>query len=155
MTLQGGSLSHTVEVVEKANKILLENFPEVKPESGCNGLAILLGGELTSIEIFGNQEIYCVYFQKLVESAFQLKGLEKDGQAMDKAEAYFKTLDALDTYEVSKKQVDESYTGAGVLRQIEHEALTGFELSIEDQLIHCILFGKWLIMEANTTSWEI
>ena len=30
MTLQGGSLSHTVEMVEKANKILIDNFPEVK-----------------------------------------------------------------------------------------------------------------------------
>jgi len=30
MTLQGGSLSHTVEMVEKANKILLQNFPEIK-----------------------------------------------------------------------------------------------------------------------------
>lgn len=30
MTLQGGSLSNTVETVEKANKILLTNFPEVK-----------------------------------------------------------------------------------------------------------------------------
>lgn len=30
MTLQGGSLSNTIETVEKANKILLENFPEIK-----------------------------------------------------------------------------------------------------------------------------
>ncbi|HNX44445.1 MAG TPA: CusA/CzcA family heavy metal efflux RND transporter [Bacteroidales bacterium] len=30
MTLQGGSLSHTVDMVEKANKILLKNFPEIK-----------------------------------------------------------------------------------------------------------------------------
>ncbi len=30
MTLQGGSLSNTVEMVQKANKILLENFPEIK-----------------------------------------------------------------------------------------------------------------------------
>jgi len=30
MTLQGGSLTNTVETVKKANKILLENFPEVK-----------------------------------------------------------------------------------------------------------------------------
>jgi heavy metal efflux system protein len=30
MTLQGGSLTHTVETVKKANRILLENFPEVK-----------------------------------------------------------------------------------------------------------------------------
>ncbi len=30
MTLQGGSLSNTMEIVEKANKILLTNFPEVK-----------------------------------------------------------------------------------------------------------------------------
>ena len=30
MTLQGGSLSNTVETVKKANKILLENFPEIK-----------------------------------------------------------------------------------------------------------------------------
>lgn len=29
MTLQGGSLSHTIEMVEKANKILLDNFPEI------------------------------------------------------------------------------------------------------------------------------
>lgn len=30
MTLQGGSLTHTIELVEKANKILLDNFPEIK-----------------------------------------------------------------------------------------------------------------------------
>jgi cobalt-zinc-cadmium resistance protein CzcA len=30
ITLQGGSLSNTVEQVQKANKILLENFPEIK-----------------------------------------------------------------------------------------------------------------------------
>jgi len=30
ITLQGGSLSHTVEKVKTANKILLENFPEIK-----------------------------------------------------------------------------------------------------------------------------
>jgi heavy metal efflux system protein len=30
MTLQGGSLTNTVETVKKANKILLDNFPEVK-----------------------------------------------------------------------------------------------------------------------------
>ncbi|HEY4786621.1 MAG TPA: CusA/CzcA family heavy metal efflux RND transporter, partial [Bacteroidales bacterium] len=30
MTLQGGSLSNTIEQVEKANKILLGNFPEIK-----------------------------------------------------------------------------------------------------------------------------
>ena len=30
ITLQGGSLSNTVEMVQKANKILLSNFPEIK-----------------------------------------------------------------------------------------------------------------------------
>ncbi len=30
ITLQGGSLSHTVEKVKEANKILLDNFPEIK-----------------------------------------------------------------------------------------------------------------------------
>jgi cobalt-zinc-cadmium resistance protein CzcA len=30
MTLQGGSLSNTIEMVEKANKILLDSFPEIK-----------------------------------------------------------------------------------------------------------------------------
>ncbi|MFA5972208.1 MAG: CusA/CzcA family heavy metal efflux RND transporter [Lentimicrobiaceae bacterium] len=30
ITLQGGSLSNTIEMVEKANKILLDNFPEIK-----------------------------------------------------------------------------------------------------------------------------
>ncbi|HBG69923.1 MAG: acriflavine resistance protein B [Bacteroidetes bacterium GWF2_43_63] len=30
MTLQGGSLSNTIEMVEKANKILMEKFPEVE-----------------------------------------------------------------------------------------------------------------------------
>ncbi len=30
ITLQGGSLSNTVETVEKANKILMKNFPEIK-----------------------------------------------------------------------------------------------------------------------------
>jgi heavy metal efflux system protein len=30
ITLQGGSLSNTIEMIEKANKILLDNFPEIK-----------------------------------------------------------------------------------------------------------------------------
>ena len=30
MTLQGGSLTHTIEIVKKANMILLTNFPEIK-----------------------------------------------------------------------------------------------------------------------------
>jgi len=30
MTLQGGSLTNTIEQVEKANKLLLDNFPEIK-----------------------------------------------------------------------------------------------------------------------------
>ncbi len=30
ITLQGGSLSHTVEIVKKANKILISEFPEIK-----------------------------------------------------------------------------------------------------------------------------
>ncbi len=30
ITLQGGSLSHTIEMVKKANKILIDSFPEVK-----------------------------------------------------------------------------------------------------------------------------
>ncbi len=30
MTLQGGSLSHTIDQVKKANKIMLDNFPEIK-----------------------------------------------------------------------------------------------------------------------------
>ncbi len=30
MTLQGGSLSHTIETIKKANKILLDSFPEIK-----------------------------------------------------------------------------------------------------------------------------
>jgi cobalt-zinc-cadmium resistance protein CzcA len=30
MTLQGGSLTNTIEKIEQANKILLENFPEIK-----------------------------------------------------------------------------------------------------------------------------
>jgi len=30
MTLQGGSLTHTIETIEQANKILLDNFPEIK-----------------------------------------------------------------------------------------------------------------------------
>ncbi len=30
ITLQGGSLSNTIEMVKKANKILLDNFPEIK-----------------------------------------------------------------------------------------------------------------------------
>ena len=33
MTLQGGSLSNTIEVVEKANKIMMSNFPEIKQGS--------------------------------------------------------------------------------------------------------------------------
>lgn len=119
-----------------------DKYPDTQPESGCNGLAVILDKKVVSLEVFGTEQIYRQYFPKLRDSAFQLKNIKKEETPIDAHEAYFKALDTFDFYEASVKKEDSSYMGAGVLNIIDNPRITGFELSNENQVIHCILFGK-------------
>lgn len=128
-------LSHNLQKIK-------DKYPDTQPEIGCHGLAVILDKKIVSIEVFGTEEIYRQYFPKLRDSAFQLKNIKKEVTPIDVHEAYFKVLDTFDFYETSVKKDDSSHNGAGLLNIIDNERITGFELSNENQLIHCILFGK-------------
>jgi hypothetical protein len=118
------------------------DFPVCEPLDGCNGIAILLDRKIVCIDIFGSVSCYNHYFQKLRDSAFRQATAGLKAKSIDVHEAYFKVLDLLDNYEKEDKNQDIDYSAAGSFFIVENKEFVGFDLSIQNQLIHNVLFLK-------------
>jgi hypothetical protein len=117
-------------------------FPECKSAEGCNGLAVVSGGKVQCIDIFGNTEVYRNYFPILRDSAFRIAGKTSDANAPDQHEAFFRVNDTMDVLGTLQKSAVENYRGAGTHAQAENEAFIGFELSREKELVHIAVLAK-------------
>lgn len=117
-------------------------FPSCKPENGCNGLAVILDHKVLNVDLFGKEDIYKFYFPKLRDSAFRQAIIIEEKNSIDVHEAYFKVLDLLDNYEKEKGIQDMDHCGAGSFHIVENNKLLGFNLTIENQLIHNVVFSK-------------
>lgn len=118
------------------------DFPECEPESGCNGLAIILDRNIVSADLFGSEEAYSHYFSMLRDSAFGMAANGKKVKPVDQHEAFFKALDFIDNFEAAERHPDGNYSGAGLFNIIESTGLVGSGLSFEGQLIHTAIFAK-------------
>jgi len=117
-------------------------FPVCEAEKGCNGIAVVLDGKVTCIDIFGTEEVYRYYFRNLRDSAFRMAKKGKDIRETDINEAYFKVLDTLDYYETTVRHPDPSYNGAGLFSMADNDRLIAFDLSMDREMIHTALFIK-------------
>jgi len=122
----------------KKNK---RNFPECHPEEGATGLALIVDGTITGIDLFGTGESYRHYFPKLRDSAFLRAQADKDVE-LDRHELNFRILDLLDRYELCARKQDPSYTGAGKMLMFENKEFIGFDLNHGEQRIHSTLFVR-------------
>jgi hypothetical protein len=117
-------------------------FPACDPEKGCNGIAVLIDNNVAGIDIFGTEEVYIHYFSKIRDSAFTIAQRGKNIKPVDIHEAYYKVLDTLDKYEKAERYPEPAYKGAGELCIADCKELVGFDLTIEKQMIHSVLFTK-------------
>jgi hypothetical protein len=117
-------------------------FPECNPLEGCNGLAVVTDGKVQCIDIFGDEDVYRYYFPMLRDSAFRTASTAEKAMKTDQAEAFFRVLETLDTFELLKRNPDELYNGAGTLSVCENESLIGFELSLQSQPAHIAVFCR-------------
>jgi hypothetical protein len=117
-------------------------FPICEPETGCNGLAVILDRTFISADLFGNADVYRYYFPMLRDSAFRIASQGKKYKPVDHHEAYFKVLDAIDNFEAAGRQHDLNYSGVGLYNSVENKEIVGSELSFEEQLIHSAIFAK-------------
>jgi hypothetical protein len=119
-----------------------KKFPKCEPEAECSGLAVLIDGKVTCIDLFGNEEVYRYYFPLLRDSAFRTANMEGKVRPLDINEAFFKSLDTLDNYENVPGHPDNEYIGAGSLNIVENDELIGFGLISNEEMIHTVLFIK-------------
>ncbi|HVN59281.1 MAG TPA: DUF6569 family protein [Bacteroidales bacterium] len=119
-----------------------KEFPFCEAEKGCCGLAVFSDGKVQSIDLFGNEEVYRYYFPMLRDAAFRMAGTGKDVKVPEMHEAYYKSLDAIDSFEAASRKPEEAYTGSGILTMIESEKQIGFGLSMNEELIHRVIFQK-------------
>jgi len=118
------------------------DFPVCEPAQGCNGIAILLNHKIVCIDIFGSESCYRHYFPKLRDSAFRQATAGGKAKLIDVHEAYFKVLDLLDNYEKEDRNQDTDYAATGSFFIVENKKFVGFDLRIQNQLIHDVLFVK-------------
>jgi len=128
-------LQHRMAKAERA-------FPECNPAEGCNGLSVLIDGNVISVDLFGNEESYRNYFPMLRDAAFTLSRTGEHKEQTDMHEAYFKALAAIDEFNDARRTAEEHHPGAGTLCMTETGWLVGFSLMRNDELIHNAFFSK-------------
>jgi hypothetical protein len=118
-----------------------KSFPECSPQEGATGLALIVDGSVSCIDLFGTDESYRHYFPRLRDSAF-LRALADKDVEVDHHEFNFRILDLLDRYELSARRQDLTYSGAGKMLMFETKEFIGFDLNHDEQRIHTTVFLK-------------
>lgn len=108
----------------------------LKPKTDSNGLAIFVNGNLLNLEIYNRSAIYNEYFPRLLKGAFlEIFKMKKNEREIQKAEAFYKTIDFLDNYENIKFELHKG-VAAGNEKRFDTPELSGLELIYIDKTIH-------------------
>lgn len=105
-------------------------------DNNANGLSVFLDHNLLSLDMFNRKDIYLEYFPKILRGvALEAFYMSKTKEAMQKAEAKFRTLDFLDKSD-TLAFTDHPGVGIGSERRFNSDEMTGFELRHQEQMIH-------------------
>ena len=91
---------------------------------------------------FGNEEVYRYYFPLLRDAAFRMAGTGKEIKVPEMHESYSRSLDAIDSFESATRKAGENYPGSGQLMIAESDNLIGFDLSMNAEPVHRVIFRK-------------
>lgn len=117
-------------------------FPACDAEKECNCIAVFMDSKVISADIFGTEEVYRYYFPMLRDSAFRMASEGKRQKSPDKHEAFYKVLEAIDSFGTASRHAEEAYHGSGSFSIAENDGLVGFELTMEGQIVHEVMFAK-------------
>jgi hypothetical protein len=51
-------------------------------------------------------------------------------------------LESLDIFETAERNSDQRYLGAGQLKMAEKDEIIGFELAMDERMVHAAIFSK-------------
>jgi hypothetical protein len=117
-------------------------FPVCEPEPGCTAIAVFAAGKVQCIDIFGSEESYRYYFPLLRDAAFRMADIRTGVKEPEMHEAYYKSLEAIDSFDTVDRRAEENYTGSGELVLGESDTQIGFDLSMNSELVHRAIFQK-------------
>jgi len=140
--LDEGMFSVTESYAELATRQAekLTDVPQCEALADCNALAVMVDGQVASVDIFGNEACFRHYFPLLRDAAFRLHtASSKD--PVGQHEAYYKAAEAVDLFLEAKRHQNETYSGAGLMELTDGGGLNGFILSEQGQLVHGAGFG--------------
>jgi hypothetical protein len=128
--------SNLSDVYERKEAELEDFMRAFAADTQANGMGVFIGHDLLSLDIFNRRDIYQEYFGRLLRGvALEAFYLHKPGKPVEQAEAGFKVLDFIDTFDNLEKS---SHPGVGVGSEYRFDSgsRTGFELQYQDHLIH-------------------
>ena len=130
--------SNLSDIYENSENDLNEFVKNFIPEKDSNGLAIFVHNKLLNLEIFNRTEIYAEYFIKLLKSAaFEAICMKDIENTLTEAEAFYKTNDFMDSISQLKFEAHKG-VAAGIEKRFDTIDMTGFELDLEDKMIHFV-----------------
>lgn len=135
------SLTESYEELAYRQAEKLTDVPQCEALADCNALALLVDGQVASVDIFGNEACFRHYFPLLRDAAFRSHAAtSKD--PVGQPEAYYKSSEAVDSFLDSRRVKEKTYAASGIMELSEAELLGGFILSVQGQLIHAAGFAK-------------
>ncbi len=126
---------------EKGSRLnhLIERFTA---DPQANGLAIFFGSDLACVDVFNRVDVFREYFPKILRgAAFEASAMRQPRKTLGQAEAEYRTLDLLDSFDLLPRDEQPSI-GVGMDRRFENHDVTGFELVFESHLIHLAALRK-------------
>ncbi|RCK72243.1 MAG: hypothetical protein IGBAC_0589 [Ignavibacteriae bacterium] len=118
-----------------------EYLRHFKSDEEANGMAIFFDDKIVSIDVFNRDDIYKIYFPRLIQSAasetFYLKEKQFDLNEEIAKEKTYRLFSKLD----EQQYVVENSPGAGVLKSFCDDRISGFMLAYEHHLIHLAILN--------------
>jgi hypothetical protein len=141
MSMDAPSPTGAMEEIYKKNagslKDYQKNFTLVDEQVGA---VFMINGEVVGLDCFGNAETFSKVFQKMVES-YALDALDWFDPKLKKKTVKKDAAAFVDKVLTSKQETHKP-VALGVDLRLESEAVTGFALSHEDELLHLSAFKQ-------------
>lgn len=107
----------------------------------ANGLAVLTGKEIVSVDVFGSQPVYEYYFPRLIEN-IEVNLADDQKSELTVEEAVDLVGDYLSKQNSIRSEFYPAKSGIGKIRQFEEKKITGSELVFEDRGVHMFILSQ-------------
>ncbi len=127
------NLSDVFDNSQNSYQKFLDSFTH-HPEA--NGVSFFVNKKPLVLDVFNRTDTMQEYFPKLIKGvALDVYGMKAEASEMTEAEASFKALDFMDSIETMERNTHPG-VALGTENRFNNEAVSGFELSYQQQVVH-------------------